>query len=162
MTHKTHDRTFLEQHYRGLEDMYHQAPINTSIPSRLSVSEGRASVVLTVGPQFWHSGAGLHGSLYFKGLDDAAFFAANSVVTDNFVLTAQFEVHLLAMVTDESLTAVGVLEKREGRKLWARSELFNAAGEQVAHGSGLFIVGGLNLADAQGYTRDIEAEDTVD
>ena len=106
--------------------------------------------------------SGVHGSLYFKGLDDAAFFAANSVVTDNFLLTAKFEVHLLAMVTDESLTAVGVLEKREGRKLWARSELFNAAGEQVAHGSGLFIVGGLKLADAQGYTRDVEAEGTVE
>jgi len=131
--------------------MYHQAPINTSIPSRLKVADGQAEVCLTVGTHLWHSGAGLHGSMYFKGLDDAAFFAAHSVVLDRFVLTARFEVELLAMVTDESLRAVGTLERREGRKIWARSELFDASGECVARGHGVFITGALLLADAPGY-----------
>ena len=70
------------QHFRSLERMYHSAPINQSVPSRLVVQQGEAEVRMKVGPKYWHSAHAMHGSLYFKGLDDAAFFAANSVVTD--------------------------------------------------------------------------------
>jgi acyl-coenzyme A thioesterase PaaI-like protein len=35
-----------------------------------------------------HSIHAVHGSVYFKALDDAAFFAVNSLVEDVFVLTA--------------------------------------------------------------------------
>ena len=69
-----------EQHYRGLERMYHSAPINTSIPSRLRVREGGAEVHMRVGRDYWHSAHALHGSLYFKGLDDAAFFEKAQVM----------------------------------------------------------------------------------
>ena len=131
--------------------MYHSAPINQSVPSRLVVQQGEAEVRMKVGPQYWHSAHAMHGSLYFKGLDDAAFFAANSVVTDSFVLTARFEIELLAKVTCEDLRALGFLERREGKKVWARSELYDDEGQLVARGSGLFIVGGIPLASAEGY-----------
>ena len=34
-----------------------------------------------------------HGTLYFKMLDDAAFYAANSLVSDRFLLTTAFNLH---------------------------------------------------------------------
>ena len=34
-----------------------------------------------------------HGTIYFKMLDDAAFYAANSLVTDRFLLTTAFNLH---------------------------------------------------------------------
>ena len=141
-----------ELHFRRLENMYHAAPVNTSIPSTISIESGKATVKMQMTKAFWHSGGAMHGSMYFKGLDDAAFFAASSEVNNAFVVTARFELELLAMVSCTELTAVGFLEKREGRKLWARSELYDDAGALVARGSGLFIVSTIGLESAMGYT----------
>ena len=141
-----------EGHFRRLENMYHSAPVNESIPCAISIESGKATVKMQVTKAFWHSGGAMHGSMYFKGLDDAAFFAANSEVDDALVVTARFEVELLAMVTCTVLKAVGFLERREGRKLWARSELYDEAGMLVARGNGLFIVSSIELESATGYT----------
>ncbi len=37
-----------------------------------------------------YSAGAAHGTIYFKMLDDAAFYAANSMVSEHFVLTTQF------------------------------------------------------------------------
>ena len=140
-----------EEHYRNLEEMYHAAPINTTVPCRISISEGYAEVRMTAGEQFHHSAKGLHGSMYFKGLDDAAFFAANSKETGFFVLTAKFEVELLGMVQCESLLFKGFFEKQEGRKIWARSEQYDDQGRLVAKGQGVFVVSKLALDPSVNY-----------
>lgn len=145
-----------ELHFRQLESMYHSAPINQTIPSCLTVSKGHAQVHFKVGETYWHSADGMHGSMYFKGLDDAAFFAANSMVEGVFVLTAKFEVELVSVVTCENLKAVGYFDRREGRKLWAHSELFNDQGQLVARGKGLFIVSDIELAAVNGYEAPAE------
>ena len=142
-----------QRHQRRLERMYRAAPVNHTIPSQVTVGEGVAEVQLEVGPSFWHSGHSLHGSMYFKGLDDAAFFAANSVVEDAFVLTAKFEVELLAVVTCHHLRAVGRLTERSGRKIWAESELFNDKDEVVARGRA-FLISNIALDAAAGYNDD--------
>lgn len=135
----------LEKHYRRLETMYHTAPINHSIPSRLTVSDGEAEIRMTVGEQFWHAGRAMHGCLYFKGLDDAAFFAANSKELDGLMLTVRFEVELLGMVQCSSVRSKGFFERREGRKIWARSEQYDDHDQLVARGSGLFLVSKMPL-----------------
>jgi len=142
-------------HYQKLEQMYHLAPINTTIPSRLSVGEGTAEVRLTASSAFHHAAKAVHGSIYFKGLDDAAYFAANSVEIENLVLTAKFEVELLGMIQCESIRAVGFFERREGRKIWARSELYDDQDQLMARGSGLFIVGQFPLDEGLNY-KEVE------
>ena len=138
-------------HFRRLENMYHSAPVNHSIPCVICIESRKATVQMNITKDFWHAGGAMHGSMYFKGLDDAAFFAANSVVDNALVVTARFEVELLAMVSCTDVKAIGVLEKREGRKLWARSELFDDEGGLVAKGSGLFIVSAIQLDTKMGY-----------
>ena len=140
-----------QQHYRCLENMYHCAPVNSTLPSQLCMSEHGARVVLAVGAHLWHSAGGLHGSLYFKGLDDAAFFAANGIEREFFVLTARFEVELLAMVTGNQIIADGRVDRRDGRRIWASSELRNEQGKLVARGNGLFIVSEIRLTTDVGY-----------
>ena len=147
-----------EKHFRDLERMYHASPINGVIPSRLKVWEGGAETHTRVGREYWHSAHSMHGSMYFKGLDDAAFFAANSVVREFFVLTARFEIELLAIVTCEALRSVGFLERREGKKVWARAELYDDREQLVARGSGLFVVGRVALTEATGYSSSPEGE----
>ena len=40
--------------------------------------------------RLFHAGGAAHGTIYFKMIDDAAFYACNSLVTDRFLLTTAF------------------------------------------------------------------------
>ena len=138
-------------HYRKLENMYHSASVNRTIPSCMTIYDRYVEIHMQISQDFWHSAHAMHGSMYFKGLDDAAFFAANAWVEAYFVVTAKFEVELLGMVTSSDVRAVGFFEKQEGRKLWARSELYNDQNQLVAKGSGLFVASQIALSPEVGY-----------
>ena len=75
----------IEAHYRALEKMYLSAPINSIYEPRISVSHERAEITIDVKESLFHAAGAVHGSVYFKMLDDAAFFAANSIEADHFV-----------------------------------------------------------------------------
>lgn len=79
-----------------------------------------------------------YGSVYFRALDDAAFFAANSRVTDVLVLTVSFTVHFTAPISAGELIALGRVVHEAGRLLVAESELRDSAGRLLAKGSGTF------------------------
>ena len=125
-------------HFRKLERMYAAAPINRWFAPSLAVSSGRAEVRIPVRPEFHHSAGATHGSVYFKALDDATFFAANSLVTDVFVLTASFELELLRPVVAGELRAVAQVIERGERRIIAEGELFDGDGVVVARGRGQF------------------------
>lgn len=81
-----------EAHFRRLERMYLKANINTSCfdSTTIRISSEKAEIGLTISEKYFHALGAIHGSVYFKLLDDAAFFAVNSVVQDAFVLTKSF------------------------------------------------------------------------
>ena len=126
------------EHFRKLERMYAAAPINRWYAPSLSVSSGRAEVRIPLRPEFHHSAGSTHGSVYFKALDDATFFAANSLVTDVFVLTASFELELLRPVVAGELRAVAQVTERGERRIVAEGELFDGDAVVVARGRGQF------------------------
>jgi len=126
------------EHYRKLEQMYLAGPINELFKPSIHVSDGQSEITIDVNPQFFHAAGALHGSVYFKMLDDAAFFAANSMVHDVFVLTGKFELKLLRPVTQGKLIAVGKIEE-ESEKITASAELKDENGKLLAIGSGVFI-----------------------
>lgn len=69
-------------HHRKLERMYLGAPINRYFRPRIEIGDGRAAVSIPIREEFFHAAHAAHGAIYFKALDDAAFFAANSLVED--------------------------------------------------------------------------------
>ena len=75
-----------DPHFRALEMMYMAAPINEIYCPRICVSEGVAEIEIDVKEAYFHSLGAVHGSVYFKMLDDAAFFAANSLERKLFIL----------------------------------------------------------------------------
>ena len=80
-----------EAHFRALESLYAAAPINRLFDSRLEIpAPGIARIHFTIDERHFHAGGAAHGTSYFKMLDDAAFYAANSLVTDRFLLTTAF------------------------------------------------------------------------
>ncbi|RME66417.1 MAG: PaaI family thioesterase, partial [Alphaproteobacteria bacterium] len=82
------------EHCRRLEAMYGAAPINRFFRSRIRISHGQARIEMDMRPDYFHAAGAAHGAVYFKLLDDAGFFAVASLVTDVFVLTTGFNIHL--------------------------------------------------------------------
>lgn len=138
-------------HYRKLERLYARAPINDFFRPALTVTDGEAEVVAEADPRFFHAAGAVHGSVYFKMLDDAAFFAANSLVPDVFVLTASFNTYLMRPVSAGSLTARGRCVSRSRRLILAESVLVDASGREIARGSGSFMKSQIALTPDIGY-----------
>jgi uncharacterized protein (TIGR00369 family) len=141
----------VSEHFRRLERMYHGAGINAFFAPVLAVADGEARITMAVRPEFHHAAHAVHGSVYFKALDDAAFFAANSVVKEVFVLTVTFNVVFLRPVSSGTLVATGRLRHRSRNLLVADAELADERGRVVARGSGTFVPSTIALTPEIGY-----------
>jgi uncharacterized protein (TIGR00369 family) len=140
-----------DDHFRKLERMYASAPLNRFFEPTLVVQEGRAEVSMPVRPEFFHAAHAIHGSVYFKMLDDAAFFAVNSLVTEFFVLTVSFTTYLTRPVSSGVLTATGRVVHRSRNLYLAESELLDGEGRHAGRGNGSFMRSSIPLAPAVGY-----------
>ena len=139
-------------HWRGLESLYTAAPINALFTSRLSIlGEGDARIVFEVDPQHYHAAGAAHGTIYFKMLDDAAFYAANTLVTDRFLLTTSFNMHFVRPVKKGHITAEGKWVSGRRRVLVAESRLLDADGEEIGRGTGTFMRSRISLSGLGGY-----------
>ncbi len=141
-----------EEHYRKLERMYMAAPCNDYYRTWIKVSEGRAEVGLGVREDLFHSAGSVHGSVYFKLMDDAAYFACSSLVRDRFVLTVQFQVHLLRPVSGGDMRAVGVVVHNSAALITGESRVVDAKGREVGRGSGTFMKSRIPLTAEMGYS----------
>lgn len=140
-------------HIQKLERMYLAAPINARHEAlTIKVTEGGAKVSARVTSSLHHAGGTVHGSYLFELLDDAAFFAASSVVEDVFILTASFSIQFLRRVEDGPLTATGTLTKRSSSMMFADSVLHDVRGREIAKGAGVFARSSVYLADVPAYT----------
>lgn len=139
------------EHYRKLERMYATAPISQWHGTIISVADGEAEVRLPARPEFYHAAHAVHGSLYFRALDDAAFFAVNSRVGDVLVLTVSFTVQFARPIAQGDLRAVGHVLHGGGRLFLAESDLFDDRGHLLGHGSGVFTRSRITLGADIGY-----------
>ena len=139
------------EHYRRLERMYHGAPANDYYDPRLEVGEGRAEVRIPVRRKFFHAAGAAHGSVCFKALDDACFFAAASLVEEFFVLTASFHLYFTRPLGEGLLVASARVVHRSGRLILAEGEALDGEGRSVARGSGSFLPSSTRLTAELGY-----------
>lgn len=141
-----------EEHFRRLERMYlSAATINDFFKPTITIGDGEAEIRIKVDSRFFHAAGAVHGSVYFKALDDAAFFAANSVVEDVFVLTTNFNIQLLRPVTEGILIAKGALVSGTRSLLIADAELRDDRNRLVGRGTGNFMKSRIQLQDVPGY-----------
>jgi uncharacterized protein (TIGR00369 family) len=140
-----------KEHYQKLENMYLSAPINKFYNPTIVVEECKSEITIIVKEDYFHAANAVHGSVYFKMLDDAAFFAVNSVVEDVFVLTGTFETKLLRPITEGKIAAKGLIVSNWGNKFEAEAELFNEKGKLVASGKGTFIKSKILLSSIDSF-----------
>ncbi len=144
----------LEQHYRKLENMYLlSAPINKELYQgiQLHVSKEKAELTLTIESKYFHAANSLHGSVYFKMLDDAAFFAVNSIVYDVFVYTVSFNIQMLRPVTVGLIRSVGELKFQSANLFIADASLFDENNKLAGRGTGNFMKSKIELTENIGY-----------
>ena len=139
-------------HFRALESLYASAPINQFFQSALAVGEpGSATIRFEVAQSAFHAAGAAHGTLYFKMLDDAAFYAANSLVSDRFLLTTAFNLHFTKPMKGGTAQAEGRWISGRRRVFVAEARIIDASGEECARGTGTFMRSQIPLGSLPGY-----------
>lgn len=142
-------------HHRALESLYAAAPINRLFDSRLEITgPGAARIRFDLDERYYHAAGAVHGTAYFKMLDDAAFYAANSLVTDRFLLTTAFNLLFTRPLRDGPVIAEGRWVSGQRRVFVAEARLIDSSGEEAARGTGTFMRSQIALAGLPGYRAD--------
>ena len=139
-------------HWRALEALYTSAPVNRLFDSRLEVTgEGTARILFEIQERHFHAAGAAHGTIYFKMLDDAAFYAANTLVSDRFLLTTSFNLHFTRPVKTGRVIAEGRWVSGRRRVLVAEANLVDEEGEEIGRGTGTFMRSHIPLSSLPGY-----------
>jgi uncharacterized protein (TIGR00369 family) len=141
-----------QAHFRALESLYAAAPINRLFSSRLEIPEsGVARIHFDIDERYYHAGGAAHGTSYFKMLDDAAFYACNSLVSDRFLLTTAFNLLFTRPLKAGPVIAEGKWVSGQRRVFVGEARLIDEQGEEVARGTGTFMRSSIALAGLPGY-----------
>lgn len=140
-----------DPHYIALERMYLGAPINSIYEPTIAISEGRAEIEIELSEKWFHAAGAVHGSVYFKMLDDAAFFAANSLEKEVFVLTTAFTTYLTRPVSKGKLRSVGRVVNKNRTQFIGEAVIYDSKDREVGRGNGIFVRSRSRLSDIQVY-----------
>ena len=144
-----------DAHYRRLESLYRSAPVNRLFQSDLTIAEpGRAEIRFTIDESSFHAAGAAHGTLYFKMMDDAAFYAANSLISDRFLLTTAFNLHFTKPLRPGEAVAEGRWVSGRRRVFVAEARIVDGEGEECARGTGTFLRSHIALSSLPGYRPD--------
>ena len=112
-----------QEHFSRLKKMYLQANVNKDIfdTTECKIELEKATISLQVSEKYFHALGAIHGSVYFKLLDDAAYFAVSSLVTDVFLLTSSFSTNMVRPVSAGKITAKGIVRFKSNHLYIAES-----------------------------------------
>ncbi len=144
-----------EWHHRALESLYASAPINNLFDSRLEITDsGKARIHFKIDDRHYHAAGAAHGTIYFKMLDDAAFYACNTLSSNHFLLTTAFNMNFTSPVRTGDVIAEGKWVSGKRRVFIGESRLLNSDGEEIARGTGTFMRSHIALSNLDGYNID--------
>lgn len=140
-----------KEHFTKLVNMYYTAPVNDYYRPEMKVTEGKAELTVAVDKKFFHAARAVHGSVYFKVLDDAAFFAASSLVEEVFIYTVSFTTYMTRPITEGIIRAEGFVVSSSKNLIIAESVAYNSEGKQIGRANGTFMKSGIKLTEEIGY-----------
>jgi hypothetical protein len=132
------------------------APSNRLFQSEIEIAEEGLSPgsVSSRGGGLSRGGRGARATIYFKMMDDAAFYACNSLVTDRFLLTTAFNLHFTRPIKSGPVVAEGRWASGRRRVYVADTRLIGPDGEEAARGTGTFMRSHISLSTLPGYRPD--------
>ena len=142
-----------EDHFRKLERMYLAAPVNQEHypSSTIRIDPGSCEIRLEVDESYFHGGKALHGSVYFKLMDDACYFAVASSITDRFLVTSEFSLQFTRPVFEDTLICKAEFTGKDDNQYFARAILYNREKKVVGKGEGIFVKSRLEISSEYGY-----------
>ena len=126
-------------HLKNLINIYNIAPINKFYKPKIDLSLGKSTVEIEIKNKFFHTGGSVHGSVYFKMLDDAAYFASQTYEKKYFLYTVNLQVNFLKPIFQGKIISRGKLLKKDSNKFISKAKLFDNEGDEVANGEGIFV-----------------------
>jgi len=139
-------------HFCALESLYRSAAINRLFDSEIEIVEpGFVRIRFDIGPATNHAAGAAHGTLYFKMMDDAAFYACNSMVSDRFLLTTAFNLVFTRPLKNGPVVAEGRWVSGKRRVFVGEARLVLPDGEEAARGTGTFMRSHIPLSSLEGY-----------
>ena len=129
-----------------------QSPFIKLFECDATVRQGWAEFTVHVNENHYHGAGGVHGSLYFFALDNAAMLAANSIISDSVVFTTDFTIRFLRPMQNGILRAVGNLVDIGQSKIHVEATAYDDTNRELAIGSGTFLPAGLPLNEDIGYS----------
>ncbi|MEM9548045.1 MAG: PaaI family thioesterase [Bacteroidota bacterium] len=140
-------------HFTKLRNMYLKSNVNTQLfdTTECEIELGKSTISLIISDKYFHALGAIHGSVYFKLLDDAAFFAVNSIVQDVFVLTTSFNTNIVRPINHGKIKAIGKVRFKSKNLFIAESTLFDQHGNEIAFGTGHFAKSKIELSEKIGY-----------
>lgn len=138
-------------HHRKLENMMHSAPFVKLAGAKVSIKEGEAEISMAVREDLFHAAGAMHGALYFLALDNAAFFAVNSLVEDVFVLTTSFTTYLTRPVSEGVIKARGRVVYQNNSQFIAEAVMYDSKDREIARANGIFVRSRIPLNEKIGY-----------
>ena len=139
-------------HFASLISMYAAAPVNQIYQPTLKLQEGYAEIEIETSENLFHSAGATHGSVYFKMLDDAAWFAANTLEKEFFVLTTSFTTYITRPISSGKMKSIGRVVNRNNSQYIAEAIVYDEQDREIGRGSGIIVPGKLPLKDAKGYS----------
>jgi acyl-coenzyme A thioesterase PaaI-like protein len=115
------------------------------------ISPGVARIGFEVAPASFHAAGAAHGTLYFKMMDDVAFYACNSLVSDRFLLTTAFNLVFTQPLRAGPVVAEGRWISGKRRVFVGEARLLLPDGEEAARGTGTFMRSHIPLSSLDGY-----------
>lgn len=132
--------------------MYLSAPLQEYYKgTQIEISKDFALITMDVRQEFFHAAQAMHGAVYFRMLDDAAYFAVSSGVSDVFILTSSFHTQLYRPVSKGKLRAEGKVISRGKQLFHAEARLYDEKGRLLAQGTGSFARSKMELEGTAGY-----------
>ena len=140
------------EHFERLVKMYKLAPIHNFYENiSIQLASKKATITLPIDQRYFHAAMSAHGSVYFKLLDDAAYFACQTEIKDFFIVTTSFNIELLRPITSGIIKAEGQIDFDGKQTFFGSSKLFDEKGRLCGIGQGQFLKSKLPISEVDGY-----------
>jgi len=84
-------------------------------------------------------------------LDDAAWYAANSLEHEFFLVTTSFTTYITRPVSNGVVRAVGTVLNRNKSQFISEAVIYDDKGSELGRGNGIFVKSKIPLVNADGY-----------
>lgn len=139
-------------HFERLIRLYASAPIHNFYSGiKMDLDAELCQISLKIYPKYFHGGSAVHGSVYFKLLDDTCYFKCQAHVHDYFLLTKSFQIELKRPLTEGTIVSIAQSVEIIDNGFKSSAILYDERHKIAATGEGIFVKSKTPLLNISAY-----------